>query len=403
MKHSQTFLLVVAAIGCFVSSRGDASPAEDRKDRAATADASPPPSWDELDARPLPSWYDEAKFGIFIHWGVFSVPSYVSEWLWAYPDAYRALVNRTERPNFSYQEYASRFTAELYQPTQWAEAFAQSGAQYVVLTSKHHEGYCTYYASCANVRIRATVAVGEACSPHSTLTLCRVGNWNSKDVPTTWNWNVMDIGPKRDILGELAAAVKQQTSPYTDKALKFGVYHSLYEWYNPLYQTDRANNYTTQHFVDGKTMAELYDLVQKYQPELIWSDGEWEAPSDYWKARDFLHWYGSNSSVAKTAVWNDRWGKDTLCKHGGFLTCTDRYSPNQLQPRKWENAFTIDTSSWGFNRNSTIDNYMTVQELVHTLIQVVALNGNVLINVGPNADGTISPIFIDRLLGMGTV
>lgn len=107
------------------------------------------PSWEELDARPLPSWYDQAKFGIFIHWGVFSVPSYGSEWFWYYwkdmqPDVYGAFVNATERPGFVYSEYATRFTAELYRPEQWAAALAQSGAQYVVLTSKHHEGFCTY-------------------------------------------------------------------------------------------------------------------------------------------------------------------------------------------------------------------------------------------------------------------
>ena len=105
------------------------------------------PSWDDLDARPLPPWYDQAKFGIFLHWGVFSVPSYGSEWFWAYwkemqTEVFGGYVNSTERPGFTYQEYAQRFTAELYRPEEWADAFAQSGAQYVVLTSKHHEGFC---------------------------------------------------------------------------------------------------------------------------------------------------------------------------------------------------------------------------------------------------------------------
>lgn len=105
------------------------------------------PSWEELDERPLPPWYDQAKFGIFLHWGVFSVPAYGNEWFWySWKDAEGSstagFVNATERPRFAYPDYASRFTAELYQPEQWAEAFAQSGAQYVVLTSKHHEGFC---------------------------------------------------------------------------------------------------------------------------------------------------------------------------------------------------------------------------------------------------------------------
>jgi alpha-L-fucosidase len=212
----------------------------------------------------------------------------------------------------------------------------------------------------------------------------------------------MDIGPKRDILGDLAVAVRKQISPQTAQPLKFGVYHSLYEWYSPMYLADKATHFTTQHFVDTKTLAELYDLVNKYAPEVIWSDGEWEADSEYWKAREFLHWYATNSSVAATGIWNDRWGRHTRCQHGGFLTCTDAYDPGTLQKRKFENALTIDKSSWGLNRKASIAEYMTVKELVHTLIEVVAFNGNVLLNVGPGPDGTISPIFIDRLLGIGT-
>ena len=114
------------------------------------------PSWEELDQRPLPQWYDDAKFGIFIHWGIFSVPSYGSEWFWMdwkgndpykyhnqNNNTYQQFVQQTERPNFSYQDYATRFHAELYRPNEWANIFAQSGAQYIVLTSKHHDGFCT--------------------------------------------------------------------------------------------------------------------------------------------------------------------------------------------------------------------------------------------------------------------
>mmetsp|Transcript_27587 Transcript_27587/g.55703 ORF Transcript_27587/g.55703 Transcript_27587/m.55703 type:complete len:211 (+) Transcript_27587:693-1325(+) len=121
-------------------------------------------TWESLDSRPNPTWYDEAKFGIFIHWGVFSVPSFGSEWFWwswkgggdkAKNELYDEYVRRTERENFAYADYAHRFDASLYRPDEWADLFANSGAQYVVLTSKHHEGFC---------------------------------NWDSRDaVPLTWN------------------------------------------------------------------------------------------------------------------------------------------------------------------------------------------------------------------------
>lgn len=121
-----------------------------------TAHSTTVPTWEELDARPLPAWYDQAKFGIFLHWGLFSVPAYGSEWFWwdwkgndAAADnedpttPYSQFVQDTERRHFHYQEYAPRFRAELYRPQEWAQALAQSGAQYVVLTSKHHDGFCT--------------------------------------------------------------------------------------------------------------------------------------------------------------------------------------------------------------------------------------------------------------------
>jgi alpha-L-fucosidase len=122
------------------------------------AHSAPTPTWDELDSRPLPAWYDQAKFGIFIHWGLFSVPSYGSEWFWrnwrgdadvidGETNPYARFVQDTERPRFHYQEYAPRFRAELYRPQEWAHALAQSGAQYVVLTSKHHDGFCTWSGS----------------------------------------------------------------------------------------------------------------------------------------------------------------------------------------------------------------------------------------------------------------
>ncbi|KAI2502847.1 alpha-L-fucosidase [Fragilaria crotonensis] len=109
-------------------------------------------TWESLDTRPLPAWYDDAKFGIFLHWGVFSVPAYGSEWFWdlwqgsnAQP-RYAEFIAKTEGPRFSYPDYAHRFDATLYKPDEWAHIFARAGAQYVVLTSQaprgiHHVGF----------------------------------------------------------------------------------------------------------------------------------------------------------------------------------------------------------------------------------------------------------------------
>jgi len=321
------------------------------------------PTWDSLDSRPNPTWYDEAKIGIFIHWGVFSVPSFGSEWFWMQWKGEReapfvAYMNANEAPGFTYQQFAPRLTGEFFNASAWLELFKAAGARYVVPTSKHHEGFCM---------------------------------WPSA---TSFSWNAVDVGPHRDVIGELAAATRAA-------GLVFGVYHSLMTWFDPVYLADKAANWTTTNFVP-KAMGELRDLVLRYQPEVIWSDGDWEPLDSYWDApANFLAWLANDSPVADTAVWNDRWGSGDLCAHGSFFTCADRYLPSQIQPRKFENAFTLDTQSWGYRRNAVLGDYMTAAQLVTTVVQTIAVGGNALINVGPAADGTIDVIFEERLRALG--
>lgn len=128
------------------------------------------PSWESLDSRPLPQWYDNAKVGIFVHWGVYTVPSFGSEWFWINwktgKKSYVDFMEKNYAPGFTYQEFAHDFKAELFNATQWAKLFKDSGAQYVVLTSKHHDGFCLWPSS------------------------------------RSFSWNSMDIGPKKDIIRE---------------------------------------------------------------------------------------------------------------------------------------------------------------------------------------------------------
>ncbi|RZF45675.1 hypothetical protein LSTR_LSTR010398 [Laodelphax striatellus] len=321
------------------------------------------PNWDSLDSRPIPTWYEDAKVGIFIHWGVYAVPSFATEWFWKNWKKDRKDISQFMKknypPNFTYQDFASQFTGEHFNATKWAEIFSNSGAQYIILTSKHHEGYTM---------------------------------WPSR---YSFSWNSMDVGLKRDIIGELSEALRSHTK------LHFGLYHSLYEWYNPMYMADKASNFTTQIFVDQKIIPEMRELVYKYRPEIIWSDGEWEAADTYWRSPDFIAWLYNSSPVKDTIVVNDRWGSNTICKHGGFLTCSDRYNPGKLQPRKWENAFTLDKESWGYRREANLEDYMTIEEIVHLIVESISCNGNVALNVGPTKEGTISPIYQDRLANLG--
>ncbi|KAK7066957.1 Tissue alpha-L-fucosidase [Halocaridina rubra] len=270
-------------------------------------------------------------------------------------------MNDNYRPDFGYADFAPHFTAEFFNAEEWASVFNASGARYVVLTSKHHEGYAL---------------------------------WPSA---YSWNWNSMDVGPKRDLVGELADAVRNAT-PH----IHFGLYHSLYEWFNPLFQRDASNFYQTDDFVQRKVMPELYDLVARYVPEIIWSDGDWDAPAVYWHSKEFLAWLFNDTPLNETVVVNDRWGTGVICNHGTFYTCTDRYSPGVLQPHKWENAMTLDRKSWGYRREAATSDYLTIHELLTELARTISCGGNLLVNIGPTSSGRLPPIMEERLLQLGT-
>ena len=114
-----------------------------------------------------------------------------------------------------------------------------------------------------------------------------------------------------------------------------------------------------------------------YKPEVIWSDGHWEASDVYWNSTEFLAWLYNDSPVKDTIVVNDRWGIGCDCKHGGYYSCADRYNPGVLQPRKWENAMTLDKTSWGFRRDAQLADYLTADELIVTLAETISCGGTV--------------------------
>ncbi|OWF52744.1 Alpha-L-fucosidase [Mizuhopecten yessoensis] len=195
--------------------------------------------------------------------------------------------------------------------------------------------------------------------------------------------------------GELANAVRKK------QGIKFGTYHSLFEWYNPMYLSDKANGFKTQDFVREKTLPELYELVNNYKSDVIWSDGDWETTDVYWNATEFLAWLYNESPVKDSVVVNDRWGKNIRCKHGGFLNCDDRFNPGVLQKRKWENSMTIDKYSWGYRRRARLDDFLTMDDITKEIASTVSCGGNLLINIGPTHDGRIVPMFEERLRQMG--
>uniref|UniRef100_A0A1I7TZM1 alpha-L-fucosidase n=1 Tax=Caenorhabditis tropicalis TaxID=1561998 RepID=A0A1I7TZM1_9PELO len=214
--------------------------------------------------------------------------------------------------------------------------------------------------------------------------------WPSR---TSWNWNSMDIGPKRDIVGELRNAFKQ-----TD--VHFGLYFSQFEWFHPLFLDD--GKYNTTLYPEQISYPQMVEIVTKYRPDVVWSDGEWDKPDDYWKAKEFLAWLYNSSPVKDQVVVNDRWGTGTMGKHGGFLTYSDHYDPGTLLERKWENCMTLDKHSWGNRRNMKASEVYTAFDIIEQLARTIACNGNLLLNVGPNMHGQIPAIFEDRLAEIGS-
>ena len=114
----------------------------------------------------------------------------------------------------------------------------------------------------------------------------------------SWNWNAMDVGPKRDLVGAVASSVRSH-------GLKFGLYHSLFEWFNPLWQADGASQWKTDTYVRTKSMPCLLDLIARYTPEVVWSDGD-NGPDTYWNSTEFIAWLYNDSPVRDTVVTNDR-------------------------------------------------------------------------------------------------
>ena len=328
------------------------------------------PNWESLNTRKIPSWFHQDKFGIFIHWGVYSVPAYApvmpnsgysySEWyghrLFEKQKDFMAFHNKNYGSSFAYDQFEPMFKAEMFDPNQWADVFKKSGARYVVLTSKHHDGY--------------------------TL-------WNSAEADRDWNrpWNAVTGTPKRDLLGDLSTSVR-------DAGLKMGYYYSLYEWFNPLWMHDRKK-YVTEHMT-----PQFKDLVTKYKPSIIFSDGEWDISDTAWQSPALLAWLFNESPVKNEVVVNDRWGNNTREKNHGSMYTTSEYGSGMDASIIWEESQGVGYS-YGYNRNEQLKDYKSSHDLILMLGDIVSRGGNLLLDIGPAADGTIPVIMQQRLADMG--
>jgi len=194
------------------------------------------------------------------------------------------------------------------------------------------------------------------------------------------------VGPRRDLLGELAEAVRA-------RGLKFGLYYSLYEWFNPLWLTDR------RRFVETHLFPQFKDVVTRYGPALVFGDGEWEMSSRDWRSEELLAWLYNESPSRAEVVVDDRWGKDTRHRHGGYYT-TEYAAGMEGAAHPWEESQGLGFS-YGYNRAEGLDDYKSARNLVLLLVDTVSRGGNLLLDIGPRADGTIPVIMQQRLVEVG--
>jgi len=357
---------------------------------AALAAAQPyQPTTESLRKHKAPQWFEDAKFGIFIHWGPYAVPAF-HEWyvefispkaqfgfMYGGPpytatrdnlpeelfragireEAYRYHLQNWG-PNFAYDDFIPMFKAEKFDPDAWARLFQEAGARYVVFTAKHGDEFAM---------------------------------WPSKFTKR----NAMEMGPHRDLAGDLTRAVRKL-------GLKMGFYHNTtYTFWDPRYPGRDWVQYM------NNSIKELIDL---YHPDILWGDvrvgpvrdarGN-PLPADYWGSKEVLAYFYNHSPNPEEVVANDRWGLDTDGKILGDFHTPERTRMQRISLEKWETCDSLDPTSWGYNRRLPISQYMTANELVDYLVDVVSKNGNLLINVGPTAEGVIPPVMQQTLRGVG--
>jgi len=332
------------------------------------------PTWESLKQYEVPEWFEDAKFGIFIHWGVYAVPAAGNEW---YPrNMYRkehGLFKYHKRKwgdqsEFGYKDFVPMFKAEKWDPDAWAELFKKAGARYVVPVAEHHDGFAMYDSS------------------HT-------------------RWNSVEMGPKRDIIGELGEAVRR-------RGMKFGVStHYAHNWrYYPHSDEFDTNDpeyfdlYNTPHDPEEPASEEflehwyarVVDIVDKYQPDILWFDFGFNEPEfEPYRRRIAAYYYN------KGIEWNK--GVVLQYKHEAFPDGTavldiERGKLDRIRELVWQTDTSVSKKSWGYVEK---DWFKSVDSLVDDLVDIVSKNGCLLLNVGPRADGTIPDEACEILLGIG--
>ena len=348
------------------------------------------PDYESLDKYQVPEWYKDAKFGIFIHWGVYSVPAYGSEW---YPremyipgsDVFKHHIATYGPQNrFGYKDFIPMFKAEKFDPQAWAHLFKESGAKYVVPVFEHHDGFAMYDSGLSD-------------------------------------WTVAKMGPHRDTGGDLAKAVRAEglhlgASSHRVEHNFFlgmgrtfdsdinnpkyaGFYGPAHAWLENMNHTPLMNDFTwlSDNYAND-WLARSAEIVQKYHPDIMYFDWWIGQPGLRHQLSTFAAYY-YNASLK----YGDHVGvinyKDYAMDGKAAVLDLERGQLGDIRPLYWQTDTSISNKSWGFIEHDT---FKSPEFVIHQLIDIVSKNGNLLMNIGPRSDGTIPEEVQQVLLAVGS-
>jgi alpha-L-fucosidase len=340
------------------------------------------PAWDSLVKYTVPDWYLDAKFGIFIHWGAYSVPAFGSEW---YPrNMY--LPNEKEyqhhiatfgpQSKFGYKDFIPRFKAEHFDAAAWAALFRNAGAKFVVPVAEHHDGFPMYDCSFTD-------------------------------------WSAAKMGPKRDVVGQLAAAVRKEGLVFgasSHRAEHWWFYEGgmkfdsdvrdpknagLYGPANPQKTPDGKQSQPDKAYLDN-WLARTSEIVDKYHPQLVWFDWWIEQPVFQPYLQRFASFYYNRGVEWKKGVAINY--KNQSFPERAAVLDIERGKLDQSRQQFWQTDTSIGLKSWGYIEG---EQFRTADSLIDDLIDIVSKNGALLLNIGPRPDGTIPEEAQKILLEMG--
>lgn len=333
--------------------------------------------WESLQKYDVPEWYQDAKFGIFIHWGVYSVPAFGNEW---YPrnmyqpgfEEYKHHVDTYgPQDKFGYKDFIPMFKAEHFDPAAWAKLFKHAGAKYVVPVAEHHDGFAMYDSGLSE-------------------------------------WTAAKMGPKRDIIGELAKAVRAEdlhfgvSSHRVEHNFFFGVgraiasdvndpqyaafYGPAHNWLMNSDGTPLNNDFTyVSSAWANDWLARSAELVEKYHPDLVYFDWWIGQPSIRQNLARFAAFYYNTSLKYSEHVGVIDYKEYAMQEHSAVLD-VERGQLGDIRPMHWQTDTSVSNKSWGYIKDDT---FKSAQFIVDQLIDIVSKNGNLLLNIGPRPDGTI--------------